>query len=670
MSALNRLGSIRDTAQHRNSESRQHEQRPPVGGPLLAAAVVLGWVAHDVLMFVLSGEPKLALEGLPRTLGFLTLAMILGAVIATFPELLAVLLLASGTAALALPRLGLGFDLTQTSLSLVAAVFALSVALSFASLWRRVLGGSALRAGGASGAIACVAFWWLQRDMESASLWLTATAAGLLLFGLIPFYLVRLTASAALVAAFVGYVVVPVIEAAPRVLREDRGAEALRLPGARGTRPDLVLVVMDTVRADRLKPYGYGRATTPLLDAFARRHAVRYTNARSTSSWTLPSHASLFTGLMPAQHGATHPRQGASTEHVVDSAALPAQPLRSDVPTLASLLRDAGYRTGAVLANSAYLDPRFGLGRGFEHYDARPGGFLKRYLPLSQLAGGTLRAGHLLYRDAKTITDLALAWLEQDDGRPFFLAVNYMDAHAPYLPPPPYSEHFGGPAREPLELAHTDRSDQYDRALMYLDAQLARLLNELDLQNTLVVITSDHGEALGDHGYWMHSWTLYDPVVRVPLYVKPLEPRKRPARDDPINGAEVFHMILGALDVEGPQAPEGLPRGLFGEWYRLEHTPTSPVLRDKHVERDLVGWVADGHQWIVASTGEVEVYDLAADPGETSPLTVGEEAVERARHIARSWWSDNPPVTGAEASPFDEAEQERLKALGYLGGDS
>jgi arylsulfatase A-like enzyme len=428
-----------------------------------------------------------------------------------------------------------------------------------------------------------------------------------------------------------------------------------------------LLVVLDTVRASRLAPYGHDRVTTPRLDQFVREHAVRFVNARSTSTWTLPSHASLFTGLMPAEHGATHPRHGADPDDTVESAALPAQPLRRDVPTLATILRAEGYRTGAVLANSAYLDPRFGLARGFEHYDARPGGFLQGYLPLAQLAGAPQRAGHLLYRDARTITDLALDWLDRADARPSFLAVNYMDAHSPYLPPAPFDEAFGPRVREPLALDYLDRADQYDRSLLYLDSELDRLLRRALETDAVVVVTSDHGEALGDHGYWMHSWTLYDPVVKVPLYVKPPGERQTREVERPVHGAEVFHMLLAALGLEGPFEPD--PETPSAEWYRNEHVPKAPVLADKQVERDLLVWIEDGRKVVVASTGEVEVFDLAADPGETAPLELDEAARAAALERARAWWEAHPPPgADGEASPLDEDEQERLRALGYLDG--
>jgi arylsulfatase A-like enzyme len=634
---------------------------------VLAVAVVLGWLAHDALLLALSGEPKLALEGLPRTLLVVVGAALAGVLLALVRELLVLLLAGAGAAVLVLPRLRHQFDLTEPELVLVRAVLALSLALLAAALAARLAAGSALRHGFAAGGLACVTFWWLFRDMDLVSIAFGAACAAWLLLGFVRQPTLRLCATLAAGGAFAAYAGYVGWRDAPPVLRDPAGVEqsgGLSTGGER--RPDVVLIVLDTVRADHLAPYGHSRVTTPRLDAFARRHAVRYVNARSTSSWTLPSHASLFTGLMPAQHGATHPREGDVPERRVESAALPAQALRPDVPTLATILRAHGYRTGAVLANSAYLDARFGLARGFEHYDARPGGFVKDYLPLVQLAGGPLRAGHLLYRDAQTITDLALAWIDDADGRPFFLAVNYMDAHSPYLPPPPFDELFGPPARDPLELAYHERREQYDRSLAYLDSELSRLLERLDLEHALVVITSDHGESLGDHGYWTHNWVLYEPVVKVPLYVKPLAPRAAEQVEDPITGAEVFHLILGALGLSLPAAPR--PPGLVAEWYRVPHKPTADVLADKDVDRDLLAWVEGQRKLIVASSGAVELYDLSTDPHERRPLSLTEEERAAALERAETWWRENPPPAAGAVVPFDADEIERMRGLGYLGG--
>ena len=197
--------------------------------------------------------------------------------------------------------------------------------------------------------------------------------------------------------------------------------------------PNLLLIVLDTVRADHLAPYGYHRVTTPRIDAFANERATRYTRARSAGTYTLPSHASLFTGLYPSVHGADHPR--AEGQSGVSRWTLrPALGLRPDVPTLAEVLHEHGWRTAAIVANNVFLHHSFGLDRGFERYDDRDTAWTNEYLALAQYAGFALRTGHLLYRDGDEITAEALRWIDGEGARPFFLMLNYMDAHAPYMP--------------------------------------------------------------------------------------------------------------------------------------------------------------------------------------------------------------------------------------------
>jgi len=422
--------------------------------------------------------------------------------------------------------------------------------------------------------------------------------------------------------------------------------------------PNLLLVVLDTVRADHLAPYGYERVTTPVLDAFVREEATLYTQARSTSSWTLPSHASLFTGLLPAVHGATHPRGTSEDGNTVNAARVPAQRLRPDVTTLAEILRDAGYRTGAVLGNGAFLDHRFGLDRGYEHYDARPGGVVGDYRALAQWLGLRPQAGQLPYRDAGTITDLALDWLERAPAEPpFFLTLNYMDAHTPYFPPAHTAGRLGAPVpRESIEL--------YDRELLWIDSQLARVLGALRerdvFDDTVIVITADHGEALGDHGLAGHNWHLYEELVRVPLYFKPAGGRATEREDERVQGTDVFGMALRAVGLEPPPRPEA---ELTAEWYVMLGVPTPVSIG---TARDVVSWFEGGRKLIVTSLGEVEAFDLERDPEELAPLALDEAERAAAVRRARDWWKRHPPPDepGVELS---EEDLERLRELGYAG---
>ncbi len=628
---------------------------------LLGGALVAGWVLHDLVVFLVSGEPALAAGLLLHSLA-LVLVGALGAVLLLERRWLLGLTLAG----LALVWLAPGLvpiHWIQARTQLVRALLALGLAAAGASWLVRRTPLRAARVGLSVGALACSCVALFTTQWTGFATFVSAGAALFLAAGLVEASRVRvaLTLAAAVLALL------------PPVLRavEDGGLGRADLPVAApvpgNERLNLLLVVLDTVRADRLAPYGYKRVTTPELDALVRERARVYAGARSTSSWTLPSHGSLFTGLMPSEHGATHPR-GARIASTMTGSALPVQKLRSDVPTLAGLLRELGYRTGAVIANTAYLLPRFGLDRGYEHYDARPGGLVHGYFPLAQLAWLPVREGRQVYRDAPTITDLALRWLERDPGgRPYFLTVNYMDAHAPYLPPAPYDEAFGGGCvPEPWRLQRHNRSLLYDRSLLFMDAHLARLLAAVDFERTVVVVTSDHGEALGDHGFWMHGWTLFDDVVRVPLYV--MSPGGTAGVvDEVVSGADVFHLALRELGAElDPATAAGRP---FGEWYQKGWTPRTPLFADKHVERDLLAWMDGSRKMIVASTGEVAVYDLAADPRELSPLELSAEELAAARRRAETWWREHPHVDTGGVGELGTRELERLRELGYVGGD-
>jgi arylsulfatase A-like enzyme len=332
------------------------------------------------------------------------------------------------------------------------------------------------------------------------------------------------------------------------------------------------------------------------------------------------------------------------------------------VPTLAEVLRERGWRTGAILANYFFLDPRFGLDRGFEHYDARPGGSVRGHFPLSQMAGQAQRAGHLSYRDAGAITDLALEWLRApSDGRPTFLVVNYCDAHKPTLPPPPFDRAFGRRASEPLLQRASDHSLQYDQSLLYLDSQLGRLLGAVG-DRTLVIVTSDHGESLGDHDLWVHGWTLYEGVVRVPLFVAPPQGPSAPVRREPVTSADVFDIALAGLGLTEPWQPASDP--VLSEWFQALDVPEQ--LRWRRFDRDLLSWLQGDWKVIVSSTGQVEAYDLAGDPGEARPLVLDDARAEAARARARAWWAERPP-RAPEHVELQAADLERMRELGYLG---
>ncbi len=298
---------------------------------------------------------------------------------------------------------------------------------------------------------------------------------------------------------------------------------AAGLPAAPADAPNVLVIVMDTVRADHLSALGYARATTPNLDRIASQ-GVLFEDAISTSSWTLPAHASLLTGRYPFEHGA----------EVVD--------YDGRYPTLAEAFEGRGYRTAAFSANTYFFARENGFGQGFLYFDGAS----------ENLADTLIRTMYgrlilMLYeqtshfdvpgrKPAGQINAHFLDWLGQERGRPFFVVLNYFDAHAPYLAPAPFRGKFarrpdvGGILnpwgdRDTLEKPGDlqDERDAYDGGIAYIDSQIGALMEALKAgglaDNTLVAIVADHGEFFGEHGLYTHCNALYLEGIRVPLLV-------------------------------------------------------------------------------------------------------------------------------------------------------
>jgi arylsulfatase A-like enzyme len=364
--------------------------------------------------------------------------------------------------------------------------------------------------------------------------------------------------------------------------------EALRpLPPAGS--PNVLLIVRDTVRADHLSLYGYRRATSPTLERLAKR-GLRFDEARATAPWTLPCHASLFTGRWP---------------HELDVKWL--TPLRGNFPTLAEYLGSRGYATADFVANTRYCSYDTGLDRGFTHYEDysldlerlgplrmallvdRPWDWVsklalalsrsidtERFRPRVEFALRWLLATGR--KDAASINRAVLDWLSHrpEPQRPFFVFLNYFDAHSPYLPPEGTPFRFGLRPRteadfillaqlwtmiDQLRLAPRYRllaRDSYDNCLAYLDERLGELFDEFQrrgvLDRTWVIITSDHGEELGEHGLFDHGESLYRPEIRVPLLMVGPGPRRFPGvvretvslRDLPASVVDLVGLAAGS----------------------------------------------------------------------------------------------------------------------------
>ena len=375
-------------------------------------------------------------------------------------------------------------------------------------------------------------------------------------------------------------------------------------PPQPASRPNVVLITIDTLRPDRV-----GRGLTPAIDGLASR-GVSYTEVRGTAPLTLPSHVSLMTGTLPPVHGV---RENGS---VFDG----------KVPTIARRFRDAGYRTGAFVG--AYvLNRRFGLDDGFDTYDDA----VRRDVRRSE----RLEAE----RPGAEVVDAALAWFPAPGpgNQPFFLWVHLYDPHAPYAPPPEYLEKAGGHA--------------YDGEVAYADAQVGRLLEVLAARgltaSTVIAVTADHGEALGEHGETTHGMLTYDVTLRVPLVVTRPGDAARVV-EDPLSLASLGPMLLH-------HAGLGQPPGAI------------PVYAESLYARR-AGWhglaVLADERWKLIRSSDDELYDTRGDPAETRNAAGAHPNVVQAMSAAL----ERLTKESAAAPAIEPDAAERLRALGYVSG--
>ena len=446
-------------------------------------------------------------------------------------------------------------------------------------------------------------------------------------------------------------------------------------PLASSTRPNVLLIVMDTVRASSLSLHGYERDTTPNLVRLAKQ-GVRFDHARSTAPWTLPSHASMFTGRWPHQLSAAED-----------------QALDATYPTVAEVLTDRGYATGGFVANTHFCNIWFGLNRGFTHYEDMCDEFLAvslaETLHCSMLGQRVVRLFGLplepdrTRKDAGRINRDFLTWASQQNGRPFFAFLNYFDAHDPYLLPDEVvhdSELKPHNAEEVTALMKWSKRpkqnvppqlnelvrDAYDDCITHIDDQLGQLIDQMDrrglLEKTLVVITSDHGEQLGEHGLFLHGRSLYREEVHVPLVVIPPGGLVRGVDiPDPVSLRDVPATIV---DVIGLRNDSPFPGRSLARYWNSDSTvkkpPADPVLTQVALRENVSNnkgrapaWrgpmkslVADGNVYILNADGDEELYDLASDPREIKDLadTANSASIlERFRNTLDDLLGKEPP---------------------------
>jgi choline-sulfatase len=398
---------------------------------------------------------------------------------------------------------------------------------------------------------------------------------------------------------------------------------------------NVLLVSIDTLRADRLGSYGYAPAQTPRLDALAGS-GLRFAQATTVMPLTLPAHSSLLTGTFPAWHG------------VRDNGGFY---LGDDQVTLAEVLKENGFRTGGFVG-AFVLDRRWGIAQGFDRF----------FDDFDLDKFGNTPAMDAIQRPGSEVVDQAVKWLEADLEQPFFAWVHLYDPHAPYEAPEPYRSRF----------PHT-ASGAYDAEIATTDALVGRLLDVLELdgrlRETLVVVTGDHGEMLGEHGEQTHGFFIYDAAVHIPLI---MAGPGLPARTvpDQVRIVDVMPTVLALLGLRGPGVVQGVSLLPLARGERLSLVAHS----ESWYPRYHYGWselqsIQDGRFKYIRAP-RPELYNLEADRHELQDLS--HEDASRVAAFESALGSEIARTTSASAAKgprsVDSEAEERLAALGYVGG--
>jgi arylsulfatase A-like enzyme len=486
-----------------------------------------------------------------------------------------------------------------------------------------------------------------------------------------------------------------------------------KLPPAAAGAPNVLLLVLDTVRAENLSAYGYARPTTPRIAQLAQS-GVRFDHTISTASWTSPAHMTMMTGEFPHD----------LIDHWKD-------PMGPGHPTLAEVLGARGYVSGGFVANIEYAGHESGISRGFIHFEDYPVSLaelaLSSSLAQAVVNNQTLRnlvgKHQILGRKmASDVNGAFLSWLSRQDGqRPFFAFLNFFDAHEIYLPPHPFDDEFGSEAeRDESGIWHFKRRaklphkkdataaqiqaelDSYDGSIAYLDHELGRLFDELQrrgvLDNTIVIVTADHGEQFGEHGKFEHGNSLYRQLVEVPLVIR--FPKRIPAGTTVPTPVSLRDLAATVLDLAGLQ-PAGIGGGslaplwsgsgvegdrtLLSEWSGGSLAPPPPATHPGVLARAMVfvrqklgietggkreilvrtkSLVADGYHYVRAGDGTEELYDFASDPKEERDLARSQEGAERLARFRSSLQEilalgRDPADSSASARALSSAPVER-----------
>jgi arylsulfatase A-like enzyme len=464
-----------------------------------------------------------------------------------------------------------------------------------------------------------------------------------------------------------------IIAGAVRIfVRRQDGGGLSGISATSSTLPNIIVIIMDTVRQDRLSCYGYSRETSPNLERLSKTSRV-YDNAYSTSGWTAPAHASLFTGLYPIAHGTTQKNWT----------------MDKDLTTLAEILSAVGYKTFAVSENP-WLSKLFHFDQGFsEYYETWR---IRNESPEENLA-----------------FELFSRFVNQaEKGRPFFAFINFMAAHNPYNSSHQFFGHFtsdksiyctdnswqgfflGRRKFSPQEIQQLN--EHYDEEILYVDylvGRIADLLVEKQIwDETVFVVTSDHGENIGDHGLMDHVFSLYQTTIKIPLLIH--YPGLFPAdtRDEQfVQILDIFPTLLGIVGVDSERIRfQGLDitksdpraeRAVICE-YDYPQQVLSNYSKEERESEDLAKFkrriksiIFHGHKFIWADDGKYELYDLGRDPGETVNLIDAAESLEIKTDLQNKMdiFIKNYQTAGLRkesSKKIDEETKKALRSLGYV----
>jgi len=418
------------------------------------------------------------------------------------------------------------------------------------------------------------------------------------------------------------------------------------LVGCNGKSRNLLLITVDTLRADRLGCYGYAKAETPNIDELSRE-GVMFENVRAAAPLTLPSHSTMMTGQYPLTNGMRN--------NLFDK-------LQENSPTLAKILKAQGWRTGAVIG--AYvLHSKFGLAQGFDYYEDQI------------ITDDISRTSGYPERSAESVADLGIEWLKINapKGR-FFLWLHFYDPHAPYIPPEPYRSKFA--------------ASTYDGEVAYVDSQLGRVFEEMKRigidKQTAIILVGDHGEGLGEHGERFHGLLTYDSTLKVPLVVR-AKGWPRGAKIGQAAGlVDLLPTALGILKVAKPQVIQGDDLGTQVTKWAQTTRREGPHLQDIEKSRifyfesryayEEFGWsplegiIAGNFKYTRAPVPEL--FDIEADPKEMHNLAaLKPELVAKLDHRLTALIGSLTPPGGPPTSRADisAADIQKLRALGYFG---